>query len=78
MFERTPRARLHQALAPTLRYFCNDASDSVLIENNGVTPEWVATHFQVTPLFPMSATQSCRRVDADAWCKRTLRNPVLA
>ena len=36
-----------------LRHLCDDTSDSVLIENNGVTPEWAATHFQVTPLFSM-------------------------
>ena len=40
----TVRARLHQASASTLRQLCNDATGSVLIENNGVTPEWAATH----------------------------------
>ena len=34
------RARLHQTSASTLRQLCDDANDSVLIENNGVTPEW--------------------------------------
>ena len=34
------RARLHQASASTLQQLCDDACDSVLIENNGVTPEW--------------------------------------
>ena len=37
-----------------------------------------ATYFQATPLFSMrtksqALSQSCRRVDADAWCKRSLR-----
>ena len=31
-------ARLHQASASMLRLLCNDTSDTVLIENNGVTP----------------------------------------
>ena len=34
------RARLHQASESTLWQLCNDASDSVLIENNGVVLEW--------------------------------------
>ena len=50
---------------------CDDAGNTVLIENNSVTPEWVAIHFLVTPLFLMKAvllmsSQSCRNVDADA------------
>ena len=37
----------------------------------------VATNFPVTPLFSMRtesqvSLQSCRSVDDDAWCKRTL------
>ena len=39
------RAHLHQALASTLRQLCNDASNSVLSENNGVAWKWVATLF---------------------------------
>ena len=31
------KARLHQASASTLQQLCNDASDSVLTENNRVT-----------------------------------------
>ena len=34
------RARLHQASASTLRQLSDDACDFVLIENNGVAPEW--------------------------------------
>ena len=41
------RARLHQALASRIKQLCNDACDTILIENNGVTPEW---DFQTTPL----------------------------
>ena len=33
------RARLHQASSSTLRQLCDDASDTVLIENNGVAQE---------------------------------------
>ena len=73
----TERAGLHQASASTLWERCDDACDSVLIENNGVGPEWVATHFQGTPLFSMrpesvASSQNCRNVDADVWCKRVL------
>ena len=36
-------ARLHQASATTPRQLCDEASDSVLMENNGVDSKWVAT-----------------------------------
>ena len=36
---------LHWASASTLRQHCDDASDTAVIENNGVTSEWVATLF---------------------------------
>ena len=39
------RVRLQQASASTLRQLCNDASDTILIENNGVTPEWSCNSF---------------------------------
>ena len=38
-------ARLHQALASTLRQLCDDASDTVFIENNGITRKGVANPF---------------------------------
>ena len=47
------KARLHQAPASTLRQPGDDASDTVLIENNGVTRKWVATPIWRTPLFSM-------------------------
>ena len=34
------KAHLHHASASMLRELSNDACDSVLIENNGVAPEW--------------------------------------
>ena len=34
------RARLHQASASTLRQLSDDASNSVLVEINGVASEW--------------------------------------
>ena len=34
------RAHLHQKSASTLRQLSDDASDAILIENNGVAPEW--------------------------------------
>ena len=39
-YVKTLRARLHQASASMLRQLSDDACDSVVIENNGVTPEW--------------------------------------
>ena len=41
----TFRVRLHQASASMLRQLCDDACDSVLIEINGITPEWVCNPF---------------------------------
>ena len=38
--ERHVKAHLHQASASKLRQLFNDTCDSVLIENNGVAPEW--------------------------------------
>ena len=39
------RVGLHQASASTLRQLWDDASNSVLIENNGVAPEWGCNPF---------------------------------
>ena len=39
------KARKYQASASALQQLCDDASDSVLIENNGVTWKWVTTPF---------------------------------
>ena len=39
------RAHLHQTSVSTLQQLCDDASDSVLIENNGVTAEWGCNSF---------------------------------
>ena len=70
------RARLHQALASTLLQLYDNASDTVLIENNGVVPEWGCNPFRVTLVFNensiTSVIQSSGSVDADAWCKRAL------
>ena len=37
------RDHIHQASVSMLQQLCDDASDTVLIENNGVTQKWVAT-----------------------------------
>ena len=37
------RARSHRASESTVQQLCDDASDTVLIENNGVAPKRVAT-----------------------------------
>ena len=60
------------------RQCCDDVWDSVLIENNRVAPELVATHCQVSPLISMRTEllvswQSCRSVDAEASCKWVLK-----
>ena len=39
------RVHLHQASVSTMRQLCDDASDSDLIENNGVTPDWGCNPF---------------------------------
>ena len=39
------RARLHQASESMLQQLCDDASNTVLTENNGVAWRWVATPF---------------------------------
>ena len=41
------RTRLQQVSESMLRQICNDAIDSVPIENKEVAPEWVARHFRV-------------------------------
>ena len=41
----TVRVSLHQPSASTLQQVCDDAGDSVLIENNSVTWKWVAVPF---------------------------------
>ena len=40
-----------------LQQLCNDASDTVLIESNGVTPDWSCNPFLVTPLSSMRTVQ---------------------
>ena len=39
------RFRLHQKSASTLRQLCNDASNTVLIENNAGAPDWGCNPF---------------------------------
>ena len=56
---------------------CNDSSDSVPNENNGVDPECVAIHFWATVLFSMrteslALSQNCCSIDSDSWCKWAL------
>ena len=51
----TFRVSSHQASASTLRQLCDDANDTVLIENSGIALDRVETHFRVTPFFSMRA-----------------------
>ena len=55
MFNGIVRARLHQTSAQTQSQHCDDASDTALIEINGVALEWIANHFGATPLISMRA-----------------------
>ena len=48
MYRRTVRAfrpHLHQVSASTLQQLCDGASNTVLIENNVVVPEWGCNPF---------------------------------
>ena len=57
----------------TLRQLCDDARNTVLIENNGVAQKWVATPFWSNSiLFHKNTIAS---IDDDAWCKRALMIP---
>ena len=75
------KVHLHQMSASMLRQLCDDASNSVLIENNGVTPEWGCNPFlSDSQLFSMrkvslASLQNCR--SANAWCKRVLMTRLL-
>ena len=40
------RAHLYQASVSTLRQLCDDASDTVLMQNNGVARKWVVALFR--------------------------------
>ena len=44
-YKRDFRAHLHQVSVSTLQQLCDDTSDAVLIENNGVTSEWGCNPF---------------------------------
>ena len=72
------RVHLPQARASKLWELCNDASDTVLIENNGVTRKWVATPFWSDSIvFSMrtgllASSQSGHSIYSDAWCKQIL------
>ena len=60
----------------TLRQLCDDTSDSVLIENNEIAPDWGCNAFQAAPLFfnnnRITSVITWCSVDAVAWCKQAL------
>ena len=73
------RVRLPRASAPMLQQCWNDSSDTVLIELKTIeSPQkGLQLYSGATPLFSMrtvslASLQSCRSVDADAWCVHTL------
>ena len=80
------RVRLHQAVSPTQSQRCDDACDTALSENNGVTLKWVATSFWSDYLFPVismgamsqASSQHWLCIDAITWCKPALSelNPI--
>ena len=76
------RGDLDQALVSTLRQLWDDVSDTVLIENHGVTPDWGCNPFLVTQLFSMRTVsldllQSCRSVDTDTRYKPILKLKII-
>ena len=59
------------------RQRCDDASDSALIENNGVAWKWCCNHFGVAPFISMREvvlvlSQRWHYIEADAWFERAL------
>ena len=70
----TIRAYLHQASVWMQSQCCDDACDIVLIEKNGVTPKWVATHSGVTLFVSSDLSKSCITgviiVLTLGWCRR--------
>ena len=57
-----------------LRQLCDDASDTALIENNGVTAEWGCNPFSSDFIvFNESSIASVITQLPNAWCKRTLK-----
>ena len=73
------RARLHWASVSMLWQCCDDTNDTGLIKNNVVASKWVATPFWSDSIVSMrteslQSLQSCRSIDADAWCKWALND----
>ena len=50
MSTQTLRVRLHQVSESTLQQLCNNTSNTSLIENNGITPEWGCNTFSSDPI----------------------------
>ena len=77
------RARLHQWSASTLSQLCDNAKDSLLIANNGVTSEWGCHPFSSEAIVfnenkIASIMEGCCSVDADTSCKRALTKLIKA
>ena len=72
------RSHLHPASESMMQQLCDDANDSVLIENNGVAPECHCNPFSGNSIVSMrteslGSWQSCRSVESGAWCKWALK-----
>ena len=55
---------------------CDNASTSVLIESNGIAPEWGCNPFSSDPIvfnWTELSLQSCHSIDANTWCEWALR-----
>ena len=71
------RTRLHRASASTLQQYCNDASHTSFIENNGATPKWVVINSGVTPLFSIRAVSRIASVFTVLTLKLSVNDPLV-
>ena len=76
------KARLHQTSALMQSQRCDDASDTAVIEKNGVAPKWVAAPFWHNYLFPFFSIEPCykrhRNVDTALTLMLGVNGPQLS
>ena len=61
------RVRLHQASASMPQQLCDDASNSVLIENNVVAPDWGCNPFSSDTVV-FNENRITRMIAELSWC----------
>ena len=73
-----PRLHLHKTSASMLQEICDDASNSVLIENNRVTAGWSCNSFSSVSIDfnENRIVQPHGRVGTDAECEWTLKGII--